>query len=63
MIETIGEWLKAWKENNSEIEIKMASGKTYRGHINTVATQYIILKEYRDTYISIDKIESVRKIV
>ena len=63
MIETIGEWLKAWKENNSEIEIKMASGKTYRGHINAVATQYIILKEYRDTYISIDKIESVRKIV
>ena len=63
MVETIKEWLKAWQQNNFEIEIRMVSGKTHRGHITTTGAEYIILKEDLYTYISIDKVESVTKIV
>lgn len=62
-IQTIREWLDAWKQDNREVEIRTVSGKTCRGHIDTLEREYFRLKEHANIYISIDKIESITRIV
>lgn len=57
-IETISEWLDSARLGNYDVEIRMVSGKTYSGHVDFIEKGYFQLKEYRGTYISIDKIES-----
>lgn len=62
-VETMKEWLDIWKQDNREVEIGTVSGKIYRGRINTVGKEYFRLRENPNTYISIDKVESITQIV